>query len=173
MCPDRETLSAFYDSEIESKFRIKIKDHIEYCGPCRENLTGLESCSSIINTEIHDLDILKDKVWMSIQDKLDKKDVVNLWHRRINISFPMLAAASFFVIMITAGLSTMLTNSGSGDYGNFAVTDAVTLGGESPYYFLEDEQTVNVELQLPEDAFFMISGTPRLIREVDYLHSRD
>ena len=173
MCPDRETLSAFYDSEVESKFRIKIKEHLEQCASCREILAGVESCSSIFNSELDDIDILKDKVWKSIQNKLDRKDAVNLWHRRINIPLPILAAASFLIIMAAVGLSTMMINSGRVDYGNFAVTDAVPVGGVSQFYFLEDEQTVNVELQLPEDAFFMISGTPQLIREVDYLHTLD
>ncbi len=62
---------------------------------------------------------------------------------------------------------------GRNDYRNFTVTEAVNINGENLYRIFENEQTVNVELQLPEEAFFKISGTPQLIREVDYLRSNE
>ena len=173
MCPDRETLSAFFDNEIEDKFTMRIKNHIENCTECRNKLAGMESCSRFLDSGFDDVEIPKNRVWNNIQNELDRKNVPDIWHRRIIIPLPVLAAASFFIIMLTALLSTLLATSARSDYLNFTVTEAVNIKGDNPYYFLENDQTVNVELQLPEDAFFVISGTPQLIREVDYLQTNE
>ena len=173
MCPDRETISAFYDNEVEGNFSSRIKNHIENCSNCREMMNSMESSSRFINSGFDDIDIPQKRVWNNIKNKLDIKDVPDIWHRKINIPLPLLAAASFLIITITALLSTLLYFAGQNDYRNFTVTEAVNINGENQYNFLENEQTVKVELQLPEDAFFKISGTPRLIREVDYLRSNE
>ena len=173
MCPDRETISAFYDNEVEGNFDSQIKSHIESCSNCRSFLSDMESSSRVINCGFDDIEISQKRVWENIQSKLDIKNVPDIWHRKINIPLPLLAAASFLIITITALLSTLLYFSGRNDYRNFTVTEAVNINGENQYNFLENEQTVQVELQLPEDALFKISGTPQLIREVDYLRTND
>ena len=171
MCPDRETLSAFYDNEIEGKYRSRIENHIENCSKCRSRMNAVESASSFIKSGFDDINIPKSRVWENIQNELDIKNVPDIWHRKINIPLPLLAAASFLIITITALLSTLLYFSGRNDYRNFTVTEAVNINGENQYNFLENDQSVQVELQLPEDAFFTISGTPQLIRKVDYLRA--
>ncbi len=173
MCPDRETLSAYYDNEVEGNFRIMIENHIENCTECSNKLEKIKTASSFINSGFDDIEILKNKVWISIENKLDRKNVPDLWHRKINIPLPLLAAASFLIITITALLSTLLYITANNDYRYFSVSEAVNLNGENQNYFLDKDQTVNVELQLPEDAFFIISGTPQLIREVDYIQDHE
>ncbi len=173
MCPDRETLSAFYDNEVEGKFSITIENHIEECNKCRKDLSVMESASTLFSNALDEKDIPVKAVWGNIQSELDRKNRPDIWHRKINIPLPLLAAASFLVIMITALLSTLLFNSYGNDYRNFTVSEAVNINNDNQYHILNNDQTVQVELQLPADAFFQISGTPQLIRKVDYLQANE
>ena len=173
MCPDRETLSAYYDNETAKKFSSKITNHIKTCEDCRSSVAAMENASILLNKGFDNIDNAKNRVWDNIQNELDIKNVPDIWHRKINIPVPLIAAASFLIITITALLSTLLFYAGRNDYRNFTVTEAVNINGENQYYIFENEQTVNVEFQLPEEAFFKISGTPQLIREVDYLKANE
>ncbi len=171
MCPDNETLSAMFDNEIESKFRFKIENHLESCESCRKVISDMEDCSKMFKYKDSDLENIRERVWDRIQQQLDRKEVPDIWHRKITVPLPVLAAASFLVFIVSGLMFSLLFNNYNGIYDGFTVSEAVTVGAEDRYRFLDNEQSVNVELQLPDDAVFMISGTPQLIREVDYLHA--
>ncbi len=170
MCPDQETISAFYDNEVEQKFRLKLEKHVENCAECRKKIEKMEAASMFLKSGFDDIATSQGRVWDNIVNELDTKNIPDIWHRKINIPVPLLAAAAFLLITITALFSTLFYFAGRNDYNNFTVTEAVNLNND---YFHENDRAVHVEFQLPEEALFQISGSPKLIREVDYLKTND
>ncbi len=49
MCPDRETLSAYYDNETAEKYSSKIDDHIKTCDECSSIVASMENASAVLN----------------------------------------------------------------------------------------------------------------------------
>ena len=53
----------------------------------------------------------------------------------------------------------------------FNFSESITFDREEDFRLFEMDQVFDLDFNLPESTVFMISGTPRLIREVDYLNN--
>ncbi len=172
MCPDKELLSAFIDNEIEDRFSTIIKNHITACGKCRDVILTLESVQSLCRSDITGEKITESgkKVWSRIESSIANNLKTDFWNRKITVPYPVMAAAALLIFTISTILSFYLLT-GKNYESRFNFSEAVTINKEEDFKLFERDQTLEVDLNLPENTVFMISGTPKLIREVDYLNT--
>jgi len=174
MCPDKETLSAFIDNEVEGVFKDILDNHILSCGKCRKEINALKSVKSLFNStesmiSENDIEISGGKVWKNIQNDIASRKKPDIWHRRITVPVPVLAAAAAVILVFT--ISTIINFyifTESRNESRFNFSEVVIINHEEDFKLFERDQILDVDLNLPENTVFRISGTPKLIREVDY-----
>ena len=177
MCPDKETLSAFFDNELEGKTKEMVQNHIAACKECSLKIESFNSLHTLFYDELS-LDQIKnaeEKVWHKIAPALKPKPKEPyIWHRKIAIPVPIMAAAVLIFISAVSSLYFMSFNKIDNNYEqrlNFS--DSITFDIEEDYRLFETDQVLDMDLILPESTIFMISGTPRLIREADFLSNNN
>jgi len=175
MCPDKEVLSAFIDNELEDKNKEDVQNHIAACKKCALEVESFNHLHNFLYNELT-LDQIKnaeEKVWQkispAIKPKLKKPDI---WHRRIAIPIPVMAAAVLIFVSAVLSLYFISFNKINNNYeSKFNFSESISFEKEEDFRLFETDQVLDVDLNLPESTIFMISGTPKLIREVDYLNS--
>lgn len=108
MCPDKKTLSAYFDGEVEPKWSRKIEAHLRGCSHCQGQLDQWQNLSDRINPfSESDLDASRLKVWdaiskgISIQrgtEEVSGGKVISLHSSKRYLFIP--AAAAGFVLAI-------------------------------------------------------------------------
>ncbi|MDX9801069.1 MAG: zf-HC2 domain-containing protein [Spirochaetia bacterium] len=175
MCPDRETLSAFIDNEVEGSFYRVIEEHIASCSKCRKETEKLKKISSLCHASSSDNEIeeAQIRVWnridSDIHNVIRNRKTSSLWYKKVLIPFPVMAAAAavFLIFAISTLYGFYYLNSGKYD-SRMNFSEAVTINEPEDFNLFERELILEVNLNLPENTVFMVSGTPMLIREVDY-----
>ena len=174
MCPDKETLSAFIDNEIEGKFKQIVQDHINTCEKCRQEVESFNSLHPLFYEELslEQIKNAEERVWDKIRPVSVFKPKPDIWHRRIAIPVPVMAAA--VLIFISAVLSFYFTSfnkfNNNNHEPNLSFSESITFDKEEDFGLFETDQVLDVSLTLPESTVFVINGAPKLIREVDYLN---
>jgi len=174
MCPDKETLSAFIDNELEDRFKEIIQNHVAVCKKCKLEVESLKSLHNLLYDELSFDQIKKaeDKVWHKITPALKSKpEKTAIWHRRIAIPIPVMAAALLVFISAVFSLYSISFNNITNNHTEprFNFSESITFEREEDFRSFEIDQVFDLDLNLPETTVFVISGTPRLIREVDFL----
>ena len=172
MCPDKETLSAYVDNEIPEEFDIKITEHLSECKACAQTVQEMRELS--LECKIDSLDVASSKheVWNKIRNNLDYKKPASFWDQRISVPVPYLAAAAAVFIAVTAfSVFNLFIAANISNYSNISVIESAPISGEDEYKYFQYEQILDVDLKLPENTIFIISGAPQLIKEVDYTGS--
>ncbi len=177
MCPDKETLSAFIDNEVEGVFKKDIENHLASCTKCSKETKKLKYISELCLTD----DTVKDKhieeaqsrVWERIDSEIHNvirnRETSSIWSRKVSIPFPVMAAAAAVILLFAISTLYGFYSLNSGKYDSrLNFSEAVTIREPEDFNLFEKELILNVDLNLPENTVFMISGTPMLIREVDY-----
>lgn len=173
MCPDEETLSAFIDNEIEGRFNNVIKNHIDGCKECNAKAESFISLRTLFYDELP-LEKIKDaeeKVWDKIEFFVESKTKPDIWHRRIAIPLPVMAAAVLILVSTVLSFYFISFNKFNSSEPAFNFSESISFDKEEDFRLFETDQVLDVDLTLPESTIFMISGTPKLIREVDYLNN--
>ena len=173
MCPDKETLSAFFDDEVEDRFRSGIEKHLSSCENCRLTLDKFRGLRTNTGLQIYNIEEIRTTLWEKICYSLDRKKPLRFWERKVSLPLPAAAAAAALFIFITAfSLFSMLYTSEmeAAGYSGLSVKDSVPISGEDDFRYFQHDQIFNVDLNLPENTFFIISGTPQLIKEAEYIN---
>ena len=174
MCPDKEILSAFIDDELEGKLKDDIKNHISACKKCCLEVESFNSLHNLLSE--HSLGSIKDaeeKVWNRITPVLKPKaKKINIWHMRIAIPVPVMAAALLIFISSVISLYFISFNKIDNSYeSKFNFSESISFDKEEDFNMFEKDLVLDVDVNLPESTVFMASGSPKLIREVDYLNT--
>lgn len=112
MCPNKKTLSAFFDNEIDSSRRVEIENHLNTCSQCRHQLeTWATFSNSFMKTQMAPMLGQKEALWVQIEAKclhFIKKTtlpmrIYNFFHERISFkigwAIPItVAVVTFFAI---------------------------------------------------------------------------
>jgi len=174
MCPDKEILSAFIDNELEGEFKKIIQNHVSVCKKCRSEIESLNSLHKLFYDELsfNQIKDAEEKVWNKIVPALrTKPQKPYVWQRRIAIPVPVMAAALLIFVSAVISLYSIsfskINNSNSEPGFNFS--ESITFDMEEDFNLFEVDQVFDLDLSLPETTTFIISGAPRLIREVDFL----
>ncbi|MCL2705940.1 MAG: zf-HC2 domain-containing protein [Spirochaetaceae bacterium] len=175
MCPDKEILSAFIDNELEDKIKEDVQNHIAVCKKCALELESFKYLHTFCYDELT-LDQIKnaeEKVWQKISHAIKPKPKkLNIWHRRIAIPIPVMAAAVLIFVSAVLSLYLVSFNKINNNYeSKFNYSESISFEKEEDFRLFETDQVLDVDLSLPESTIFMISGSPRLMREVDYINS--
>ena len=173
MCPDKETLSAFIDNELEGKLKEDVQKHIAACEKCSLATDSFNSLHTVFYDELSFDQIKKaeEKVWQKIEPSLKPKaEKPDIWHRRIAIPIPVMAAAVLiFISSVLSFYFISINKINNSNYeSKFNFSESISFDKEEDFTLFEKDQVLDVDLNLPESTVFMISGTPKLIREVDY-----
>ena len=174
MCPDKETLSAFIDNELEGKVKEMVQNHINECKKCSLEVESFNSLHSLLYDELS-LGRIKDaeeRVWQKISPVLKTKPKKpSIWHRRISIPVPAMAAAVLIFVSAVLSLYFISFKGINNNYDpKFTFSESIIFEKEEDFRLFETDHVLDLDLSLPETTVFMISGTPKLIREVDYLN---
>ncbi|MBN1410288.1 MAG: zf-HC2 domain-containing protein [Spirochaetales bacterium] len=103
MCPDFETLSAFFDNEIEAPHDRQIEEHIRSCAACQAKLEEYKQLSEMMAGDPEpDFAAGMEAVRLSAHSlsRIKKVKTVPFWQRRINIPVPALGLAALFVVFL-------------------------------------------------------------------------
>lgn len=174
MCPDKETLSAFYDNEIENPWNEQIAEHVKICVECQEKLEGFSALSALLKgaeEPVFTTDLKPDLTKGKIIEKPQ-----SFWKKRIQIPVP-LAAAAVALFLILGNIIKLPLSTGSAPETPL-VAAAITpepqkkaehIGQyddlETVIKLMENDDFNNeVIIRLPEDSTFFVSGEPQFIR---------
>jgi hypothetical protein len=177
MCPDKETLSAFIDNELDGNLKKIVENHINSCKKCSASVESFNFLRTLLYDELP-LSQIKDaeeKVWHEIEPvvRWPKPKKVSIWNMKISIPVPVMAAALVVFVSAVISLYSISFNRINNNYSEprFSLSDSITFYKEEDFSLFQ-AQVIDVDLTLPESTVFVISGTPSLIREVDFINDR-
>jgi hypothetical protein len=170
MCPDKGILSAFIDNEVEGKFYKIVKQHVDFCEKCKDTVNAFVSLRTFFKEELKEADAAgaQERVWNSVNAAVTKAAFGDIWHKKVLIPFPAMAAASAFIIFFAVLSFYFLLYDGKYYNNQINMSESAIVDREEDLTTFENDHVLDVDLQLPETAIFTISGSPRLIREIDY-----
>ena len=174
MCPEIETLSAYYDGELESSQKPLIEKHVASCPECQNLLADMDRLSDVLHAEKEpDFAMAQSRVWDNIMDVVEHEEYVKqvkpapFWHRKFQISFPAAAAlAAAFIAMFSIGIISFImgrSTTTSPSSPELNITDASSA-------ILNDDifDSSSIEFDIPAISNFVHAGEPLLIKEVDF-----
>lgn len=181
MCPGKQTLSAYFDNELEKPFNELVAVHISDCGSCKREVEGIKSVSQYLHSEPEpDFEDSKSRVRVKLENGLPAAPTPNFWSKKISVPIPMAMAGMLLFFLMVGGLFVVfnLTNGYNNDISALAAeenrqTEVLMTDLEMVTRYMESQNDIiEVTMQLPEESRFYFSGEPRLIREQDFKNSR-
>jgi hypothetical protein len=181
MCPDKETLSAYLDGEIDLPWRERLGKHIEQCAACREYLDGIEQLGDSLRTDAEpdpgpSLLRLQDRLTSAARIQTPRR--LSVWNRRISLPLPLAAGAVLVILCLSIGflLSALSLRSAFPrmsikklPYGATEVEVAAPIEDLEKLLKSLDQPAFTEEIifTLPEDSRFIMAGEPRMLRAED------
>ncbi|MFW5784383.1 MAG: hypothetical protein ACOCY8_07695 [Spirochaetota bacterium] len=107
MRPDRMVLSAYVDGEIPERYVPQIRHAIDSDPDVRAAYEELRAARAALSAEV-DVDVARSaaRSWAAIEDRLRNEAPVSgdVWHRRVTVPLPALAAAAVTVLALAGVL---------------------------------------------------------------------
>ena len=181
MCPDKQTLSAYFDNELEKPFNELVAAHIDDCDSCSGEVDAIESVSNYLHSEPEpDFEASKARVREKLETNVPEAPTPNFWSKRISVPVPMAMAGMVLFFLLVGGIFVVsnLANGYNNDVSAIAAeesrqTEVLMTDLEMVTRYMESQNDIiEVTMQLPEESRFYFSGEPRLIREQDFKNSR-
>ena len=181
MCPDAETLSAYFDGELAGFWAERIEQHAAQCASCRQRLHTFKDLREHL-TEAQEPDYKEsmDRVWRRLV--ISREAMANsrgpVWKRRISLPLPVVALAAS--VLLVLGFVVAL-NLAKGEMGMMTITtepsgitevqvSAPVKDLETLLRFLEkQDRKLEEVILLPKDSRFIIFGESVLLKEEEYI----
>lgn len=177
MRPDRILLSAYIDGEVPERFVSEIEAAIEDDPQVRADYDELRGLRSVLGGEVPvDVEQSARRSWAVLQDRLrDVEPRRDVWHRRVSLPMPVLAAAAAAVLVLAGVLAWALVPRRPAAEELFArgndVDVTIRVDGsnmEQVLQWLVDKNKLGeVNIQLPEQRF-QIMGEPVLVKPAHF-----
>ncbi|TFG63992.1 MAG: zf-HC2 domain-containing protein [Spirochaetales bacterium] len=175
MCPEKQILSAYFDKELPEPVEKILREHVEGCSACLEQLNTYGKIqSSIRKDSLQVSEHAKTRVYESIVQKMSVGNRLfnrfSLWNRRIGVPVPVLAFTMALVLVLALGITLVsIKQPGSNVMAlnrQEAVPLQVTVSDLKELVKLLDSDNfvVEVNMELPVDHNFSILGEPVLTR---------
>lgn len=178
MCPDRETLSAYLDGEIDVPWRERLGRHLEGCAACREYLVSLERLGDRLRAEPEPPG---EPSWERLRHELAERARpasrvrLSLWSRRVSLPLPLAAGAGLVLVCLAVGLLFSALSLRSSvprmsikklPYGATEVEVAAPIEDLEKLLKSLNQPAFSDEIifTLPEDSRFIMAGEPRMLR---------
>lgn len=177
MRPDRILLSAYLDGEVPERFVGEIEAAIERDPEVRADYDELRGLKSLVGREPPvDVAASSERSWAVVQQRIRGIEPhPDVWHRRISLPLPILAAAATVLLALAGVLAWALIPARlPGDdvlaRGN-DVDVTIRVDGSNMEHVLqwlvEKNKLGEVSIQLPEQRFEII-GEPVLMKPAHY-----
>lgn len=177
MCPGGETLSAYLDNEVEGPWKEVIEEHLTLCLSCKHKIDEM-----IFTREQLALESVPDfrdsqERGRSYLVRLNSKEQVSFWRRRVALPLP--AAAAAVLLLIILGFSTLLLSLHT-DYRFMSIRTQPSGTSEvlvtAPIDDLErilkslelNSSRQEIIIQLPKELNFFVVGEAEMFRAAEY-----
>jgi hypothetical protein len=180
MCPDKQTLSAYFDNELEKPFHELVAVHVGDCGRCKSEVDGIESVSGYLHSGPEpDFEQSKARVREKLENRLPPEPSPNFWNKKIAVPIPMAMAGAVLFFLLVGGIFVVFnrTNGYTSEVSAVAAEESrqaeilMTDLEMVTRYMESHNDIIEVTMQLPEESRFYFSGEPKLIREQDFKNS--
>lgn len=173
MCPDKQTLSRWFDGEVDSQTAVTLQEHVSNCLDCGERLSRYAEIRTLLTGNDTDwLDSGKDEVFLRIQRDTRFYRKPLFWRRWVMIPAPVVAVAVagicvlFTALFITTGLkggnSIALKQQGA------MQLEMNELELEDLHQFFDSQDfTIEAKMDIPAGRGFTIIGEPQFLRAED------
>ena len=195
MCPDRQIISLYFDGELPSPWKEKMKTHLSDCSQCQAVLSGYRNFGeSFGELPAETVEAAQERVWKKLaapelvvtetpaeEKAIYRRPMKRIWNRSVTLPLPAAAAAAAFIIVafialmgIRGGSQTIPQNSiavmdiGLDDYATVPIQDM----NDVLRYLNSQENGDIMVIRLPESRNFSRSGEPALINAADYSRTR-
>ncbi len=183
MCPDNETLSAYFDNEIPSPWNKRIADHIAECASCQKRLRQFETIKNYLHEDREpSFESSLEQLEIRLAGLKPRTERVSLWKRRVAVPLPAAVIAAICIMILGISLIFSLTRSNlrtmsirRGPSGTTEVQvaapieDLELLLKSLDTYYLKQE----IIITLPEDSLFNITGEAMMFREAEFSRKRE
>jgi hypothetical protein len=103
MCPDLETLLAFYDGEIEAPFSAQVAGHVESCASCKAKLAEFGTLSSLLALDPEpDSKTGMEAVRLSVNALSRQPRIIRtpFWKKKIDLPLPVAGIAAIALVFL-------------------------------------------------------------------------
>ena len=168
MCPDRSTLSAFYDGELEGDIRRSVSEHVSQCDSCRAAMIGFRGISeSLVVSMPIEVDAIASRSKAHVLARARMAPDGAVWRRNLNIPAPIAAVAAALIVVLFVGLVFSLQRSGTPMVAARSEAKGTPLE-EIVRYLDARQQQKPVVFRLPEDARLRVVSEPTFVRADEY-----
>jgi len=176
MCPDKETLSAHVDGELERGWNESLNYHIENCQTCSQKLHRLHGLTRVMHAEdraVEDaLEAARHRVWREVRSSCERRTYHPFPFRVVKIPVPTMALIAVLCLVMGAGTMMLWTGGYMMDQQSQVAAIPEDHQFSSPEELLEylprHEKGLHITIQLPEEPVFLVLGEPQLLRAADY-----
>ncbi len=175
MCFDRQTLSAYIDSELDNSQLLIIKEHLKMCSGCRDEANSFESIKNQLKkSDLGTNPFTKEAVWTRLSHSTSTAKGLDFWHRAFVLS-PSLKISLSFIFIAVLGVSIFLAipqndnlfsiRYNSIDSEKYPMDIPVDNVEKLLAYFDIHDEPVEFFIQLPSSSDFVIQGEPRFLKK--------
>ena len=173
MCPDHETLSAYFDGEIDLPWAKAIEEHLLECPACKQKVSDFYSVKEFLSkyreTAIYGP---MERVWSKITSSSKEIKYLSAWNKRISIPFPAAVFAACFIVLFGVISIFSFFKILQNDFGMMKITrnlyGITEVQVEGPMQSIEEilnsldktNFTDEVTINLPVESEFFIVGEP-------------
>lgn len=175
MCPEKQTLSAYFDGELEEPFKAVVEEHSKHCSRCCHTLASFSDIRSglFLGEEDVDYEAGKRRVWANIQDNIQRDaPYPTFWKRRVPVPMPAFIGFTLIIFLFLGGFILVLQR--QSHYNNQMMTASTIRRIQEGMlekelemvtkYFEAQDDVIEVNMELPKKSRFIVGGEPRLIR---------
>lgn len=175
MCPDRETISAYIDGELENDWNKALISHIENCSVCSREVrrfTGLTQLMHAGDPAVDkSIEETRYRIWRGVRSSCEQRTYHPFPFRVLKVPVPTLALLA--VLCLVMGAATMMLWTGgyiSQKVPVAAIPEDQQFDSteELLEYLSRQEMSLHITIQLPEEPVFIVLGEPQLLRTADY-----
>lgn len=177
MRPDRMVLSAYLDGEVPERFVPEIRSAIANDNEVRAEYEELLGLQRRLDTKPPvDLAASAERSWQVVSARVaERKPERDVWHRRVTLPLPALAAAATLVLALAGVLLwTLLPGANEPDtslaQGNDVDVTIRVDGSDMDHvlqWLVDQNMLGEVNIELPEQRF-QIVGEPVFVKQADY-----
>jgi anti-sigma factor RsiW len=174
MCPDRQILSVYFDNELASPWKEKLKEHVTGCPECAARLEAYKKTRKLLpGAEQSALRAVKERTWEKVAPLAETRPKIaaarGFWGGSVTVPSPVAAAAgivliaAFALLLVFRSVNTPVSQLAGVGMEVHAISDMNSL----LEYLDSDNSADMVIIRLPETTFTSY-GEPRMLRAADY-----
>ena len=166
MCPNRATISAYYDGELDTAASRDVESHLGSCPECREYLNSYANLTVELNVN-HPLAtgsiIAQSK--RHVTARIMMAGTNRPWLGSLRIPTPLVAAVAALIVVLFIGL--ILTN--QTPRTGFAAAGSKETTFDDLVRYLDSQKPASpVVFQLPQNAQLRLVSEPTFVRASEY-----